>query len=55
MDRKKICIRVKVNIIETIKILAKTDKKSFQKMIDEIIELGILEKYKGGIKDEEIY
>lgn len=50
MERKNTTIRVKTIIKERIKLIAKEEKKSIQKVYDEILELGLLEKYKGGIK-----
>ena len=48
MDTKKVCIRMKEDLIERLKIQAKLNKISFQKMLIEVIERGLIDIYRGG-------
>lgn len=50
MNRKNVTVRLKINVIEKLKLMAKQENKSFQKIFDEVLELGYIEKNKGGIK-----
>lgn len=55
MERKKICIRIKNNIYERFNLISKEFKISKQELFDEIIELGLIEKMKGGLSNERLF
>ncbi len=53
MERKKVTIRIKKNIYERFLLLVEENRTCIQEMFDEIIELGLLEKMKGGLSNNE--
>lgn len=50
MERKKLTVRINLVTYERLKLLSKQEKVFFQDLIDEILELGMLVKMKGGRK-----
>jgi len=52
MQVQKTSIRINRTVYERIKLLAKQDNVSIKKMINELLELGVLEKIKGGSYEE---
>lgn len=52
MQVQKTSIRINRTVYERIKLLAKQDNVSIKKMINELLELGVLEKIKGGSDEE---
>lgn len=53
METKKVTLRLKKNIYDRMNLLIKENDSKVIDMYEEIIELGILEKMKGGLGNNE--
>lgn len=52
MQVQKTSIRINRTVYERIKLLAKQDNVSIKQIINELLELGVLEKIKEGINEK---
>ena len=52
MQVQKTCIRINRTVYERIKLLAKQEHVSIKEMINELLELGVLEKMKEEINEK---
>ena len=55
IETKKVTLRLNKIIYDRMQLLIKENNSSVKDMYEEVIELGILEKMKGGLIDNELF